>query len=297
MGKNLTYSITTNGTLLTDEIVEYFIKYNISTMLSLDGPEKIHDINRRFAVDGSGSFNKILSNLKHIREKYPSFIDSLQINMVVDPQNNYDTINSIYYDYDFFKNMNIHSSIIDDTYSSDKTYFSEDFISKRNYEQFCSLLDYLGYVKGLKLYSLAKEDLTHTVEENKKLLKSIELPDVSSPSGPCIPGARKLFIDVNGNFFPCERVSETSEVMNIGDINNGFDYEKCNKLLNIGNLTQEKCKKCWALNHCTLCAKYADNGDELSGKLKMTHCKGVEDSVELDLLNAILFEEAKTYYR
>ena len=41
-----------------------------------------------------------------------------------------------------------------------------------------------------------------------------------SHSGPCIPGQRRLFIDVNGNFFPCERVSETSDAMKIGDLKN-----------------------------------------------------------------------------
>ena len=53
-----------------------------------------------------------------------------------------------------------------------------------------------------------------------------ELPDEFAPSGPCIPGKRRLFVDVNGSFFPCERVNEQSDLMKIGSISEGFDADK-----------------------------------------------------------------------
>ena len=56
VGKNVEYSLTTNGTLMTDEIISYLNDHDFRVMFSIDGPESIHDINRRKA-DGSGSFN------------------------------------------------------------------------------------------------------------------------------------------------------------------------------------------------------------------------------------------------
>ena len=54
----LGYSINTNGTLFTDEIVKYLKREKFTVFLSLDGPQKRHDISRR-TINGSGSFKAI----------------------------------------------------------------------------------------------------------------------------------------------------------------------------------------------------------------------------------------------
>ena len=54
----LHFSIDTNGTLLTDDIIRYLKREKIRVTISLDGPEKKHDISR-LSLDGKGSFRKI----------------------------------------------------------------------------------------------------------------------------------------------------------------------------------------------------------------------------------------------
>lgn len=54
----LYFSINTNGTLLTDEIIKYLKKEGFGVAISLDGPEKMHNISR-VTVDGKGSFRAI----------------------------------------------------------------------------------------------------------------------------------------------------------------------------------------------------------------------------------------------
>jgi uncharacterized protein len=72
-GKPLTYNITTNGSLLTDEIVDYFILHNINTMISIDGPQEVHDKNR-VLKSGEGTYDLIMKeNKKHKGEK-PSIL-------------------------------------------------------------------------------------------------------------------------------------------------------------------------------------------------------------------------------
>lgn len=55
---SLYFSVNTNGTLLTNEILEYFKKEKFNIALSLDGPEKKHNLARR-TINGQGSFDKI----------------------------------------------------------------------------------------------------------------------------------------------------------------------------------------------------------------------------------------------
>ncbi len=47
-GKKVTFTCTTNGTLLNQEVREFFTEYNIGTLLSIDGPPWIHDKQRAF---------------------------------------------------------------------------------------------------------------------------------------------------------------------------------------------------------------------------------------------------------
>jgi uncharacterized protein len=116
-----------------------------------------------------------------------------------------------------------------------------------------------------------------------------------SHGGPCIPGHKKLFVTVNGNFIPCEKVNEISEAMCIGNIYEGFDYEKAKKILNVVQLTEENCKNCWAIRYCSICARQCDNNGELSAQIKMPECKITKESVEKDLKNYIMFKELKKY--
>ena len=66
----------------------------------------------------------------------------------------------------------------------------------------------------------------------KKMKPSTGLAPVMAPGGPCVPGQRRLFVSVDGALYPCERISETSDIMRIGDIYNGIDHTKVDALLN-----------------------------------------------------------------
>jgi uncharacterized protein len=64
----ISYNVVTNLTLLTDEILEFFIKYNFGISTSIDGPEIVHDANRPFK-DGSGTYVKAVASIKKIQSK------------------------------------------------------------------------------------------------------------------------------------------------------------------------------------------------------------------------------------
>lgn len=60
--------IQTNGTLLTDEWIEFFIAENFRVGVSLDGWEELHDA-CRVTRDNHGTFTRIFENIMRCREK------------------------------------------------------------------------------------------------------------------------------------------------------------------------------------------------------------------------------------
>ena len=54
-GKQINFALTTNATLLNDEIINYFIEHSFIVTVSIDGPKEMHDDERRFAKNNKGS--------------------------------------------------------------------------------------------------------------------------------------------------------------------------------------------------------------------------------------------------
>lgn len=80
-------------------------------------------------------------------------------------------------------------------------------------------------------------------------------------------------VTVMGDLKPCERCSEKSSVLSIGNIYAGFDIDRVSDLLNIGKLTEDSCKKCFAIRSCRICAARIDNINSLSIKHKLKLCE------------------------
>ena len=59
----------------------------------------------------------------------------------------------------------------------------------------------------------------------------------------------------------------------------------------VWQLTEEDCKKCWALRQCYLCAKHCDNAGEFSASAKRRHCKDVYNNVEQNFRLYVLAHE------
>jgi uncharacterized protein len=62
-GIALSFSITTNGTLLNEADAAFFETYGFAVTISLDGPRETHDRLRPYK-SGAGSFDRILHNLR-----------------------------------------------------------------------------------------------------------------------------------------------------------------------------------------------------------------------------------------
>lgn len=260
LGKKVRYSMTTNATLLNDENVDFLVKKNFDIMISLDGPKEIHDINRRFAYSGKGSFDVLKNNLARIKEKYPHFYGkNISFNTVFTAKESLNCISEYFLGEDLFKDSMFSSSIVSDEYAKEETVMEEQFVEELRYEQFKLLLAKIGILEMTDVSIVVRKGFEHMqtlFEKNRRKVKE-NLPEKDHHGGPCIPGVQRLFLNAYGEFFPCEKVCETAKITKIGNIENGINVQNAQNILNIEKFTEEQCHNCWAYSMCRICINCA----------------------------------------
>ena len=294
-GKEIHYTITSNGTLLTDEIIEFFSEHKFSLLISLDGPREIHNRSRVF-TGGKGSFDTVIERLHHIYKKYPDYYKTISINMVLNPSDDFDEIDSLFSMYPFLRKINVISTLIDDIGSAEKNVFRACYLDKERYHIF---LKYLSFAERFPEKKCTQVFMNYAgaVKQNiEEISERISFLDVCAPGGPCVPGEGRLMVTVDGDFLPCERVSEIAEPMIIGNIRDGMDMDKVYALLNVAQSTSESCKNCWAFSHCHLCAKYSEKDGALSAQMRMSYCEESRNGAMQKLRQYTLIQEMKEYY-
>ena len=224
-------SIQTNGSLLTQEFTEFCIKNNISISLSLDGPEEIHNSNRK-DKKGKGTFNKTLRAI-NILKKY-----NLKVYCVcVLHKKNIKRIKQLY---NFFKtnNINIRLNPIVRAGNAINVYNSLAITAKEYGNAMC------------KLFDLWFDDDSHIrIEPLHTLIGNIIFPTIWGCDfhGKCL--ASIISINPDGNIYPCGRF-EGLENFLIGNIN------KCKNLNTLFNskIYKELLKRTPdSIKRCSMC--------------------------------------------
>lgn len=67
-GVGLTHSFQTNGTLLDDEWAEFIAEARINVGVSIDGPQRLHDLNRVTRA-GRGTFERTIAGLRRLKQR------------------------------------------------------------------------------------------------------------------------------------------------------------------------------------------------------------------------------------
>ena len=295
-GKELSFHMTTNGTLLNDEMLVSLEKYGVIVSISLDGPKEINDLNRVFE-DGSGTFDVVMKKVQRAKEIAPKLAERMKISMVVDPENDFDCINSICLEGADLDKLMITATIVDYDYEDRTVSFSNEYSSKFEYQSFLSILSYYNRFPHAKLSPLTENYVERLRNDCFRFEGAPGLFAVDVPSGPCVPGHFRLFIDVYGRFFPCERVNENALSMVMGTLDEGFNFNSANEILNIGSLTEEECKNCWCFRTCFLCVKQAEDGtSKLSPTRKLSRCGDVRGNAYNMLQHHLLFLEIPQFY-
>ena len=281
IGKELMFNITSNTTLITDEVLKFLYDNEFSLTVSLDGDRQAHDKNRVFAANGAGTFSVVMQILEKIQTQYPDYMERVHINAVIDPTTDFDCTSNFFSDYKTVKDFYIQANLISEYYRKDEVATDEEYREKFSYEIFKMYLQKLGRLENGSVSKLVSHGF-HSLKEihDKTKMPSSLTIKRDHHSGPCVPGIQRLFVDVEGNLYPCERVSEASKAVRMGHIDTGFDIDKARALLNIGKLTEKECKQCWAFRFCSACAVQADNLEELSAEKKLQNCALIRGHID-----------------
>jgi len=289
-GKTVKYTVTTNGTLLNDKVVNFLLENeSFSINISFDGPKELHDINRVF-VDGSGSYDCIMTQVTHIKNNYPKLFSRMFFLSTVSPGTDLaciaefydanDVISDVAATYNTVNTQDINESILyDDLYHNT---FSYEYM-----KSLLSAMDKYSKNKVSKLFSTNLVDIERLYDG----LGCAVIAEKMHPSGPCLPGVMRPFVSVDGNIYPCERIGEESEIMKIGHIDTDFDFNKVEVMLNVGTITHEECKVCWNFIHCGLCIAACDGGSVLSRDVRLANCHSSKRNTIMNLQTLCLLLE------
>lgn len=243
------FTITTNGTLLNEDIMKYFIKNEVWLVFSLDGDKTTHNRNRK-RKDGKGSFDEVFANIKKYQEMKKGIVF---INSVYDYKTNLqDVIEFLFH----HKNLvNLSASMVNPYGTNYFDSFSEEDVRKfvRNY----SLLQNM-FFKQLKDGGYRKNPETSTLnlivgKPAMSILLRKQIGMKTNPffpfTGACIPG-EKIFVDINGTINPCEKIGKG---MTIGSSDEGLNYINIANYVNKFQIILKDCFDCKYRGLCSLC--------------------------------------------
>ena len=289
-GRKITYVATTNGTIFTDDMIEFMLANNFWLGISFDGPKDLHDRNRVYA-DGKGSYDDIMANVIMIRDRHPEFFKRIRFQTTVAPGVDFACVNDFYDAEDVLLESGVSSNTVNTVATKEAVNYDDTYRIGFSYQMMKCLLAEIGLYPKQKTSRLFVDQIMAIKRASNGLGKGV-VGKKAHPGGPCVPGVDRPFVDVYGNIHPCERLGEMADELKIGHIDTGFDLEKANAILNIGRTTEAACKACWNFAHCGLCAGYSDDGSgKLSSSMRLSLCDNLKKSTLRNLITICLLKE------
>ncbi len=228
--KPISLYITTNGTILNQNYMDYFKEENINLCISIDGPAKIHNLNR-FYRNGRESFTDVFKNLQLILEQ----LDTFQVNAVYGP----DTIDFLPETVTFFTQLNIPSIHLNPNILA---LWEEKNIRKLR-ENYMQIAD-----KYIQCYEDGQEIALNLIDS--KII--VFLKEGYDDADKCGMGETEWGFAPSGNIYPCERFigDDDNPQLCLGNIYTGLEkFNVCSKLKH-GENHNSDCIKCKLQKYC-----------------------------------------------
>lgn len=231
-GKQVTYSLTTNATLLTDDTVSFLRAHNIGVTISMDGTQSMHDRYRRFA-DGRPSYQIIEPKVRRLISSIGKPVPA-RVTLVKTPGDLMEAL-------DHLLAMGFAEVGFSPVTSGSREFqFSETAMDallvqfKRLAGKYVTTAlrgDYLGF-----------SNLTD-------LLVSLHGHELKNY--PCGAGLGLFSVSHQGQLFLCQRFTGQDKYC-MGDLERGFDLENLANFREKAEINQKKeCRHCWARTLCT----------------------------------------------
>lgn len=272
--KNFRFTLTTNGILLDDDVIEFANREMSNVVLSLDGRKEVHD-NLRVGRSGKGSYDIILPKFKRLVENR-------------DGKNYY----------------------IRGTYTRYNKDFASDILHMADLG-FKELSIEPVVAAPSEPYSLREEDVPELCEQYEILAKEMLKRNkngqgftfyhymIDLNNGPCIVkrisgcgvGTEYLAVTPEGDFYPCHQFVGNKDFL-LGNVFEGIKNKSVQDEFKLCNVyAKEECKECFAHLYCGggCAANSYHYGGNINGTYKIgcdLHRKRIECAVMMKVAEA-----------
>ena len=247
--KNFRFTLTTNGVLLNDEIMEFVNQEMGNVVLSIDGRKEVHDHMRPFPK-GAGSYDLILP-------KFKKFAESRHQDK--------------YYVRGTFTHYNL-------DFSKDVLSLADQGFNQISVEPVVAP-DEADYAIRREDDDLAKEMIKREKEGNgfnffHFMIDLTGGPCVYKRLSGCGSGTEYLAVTPWGDLYPCHQFVGTEQFL-MGNVWEGIKTPEIQKEFRHCNVyTKEECKKCFARFYCS--GGCAANSFNMHGTINSTYEIGCE---------------------
>lgn len=233
-GRSITFSLTTNATLLSDTIIEFLAEKAIGVTVSIDGPAEMQD-KRRVYKSGKGSYAVIEPKLRALIARHRSHAITARVTLT-------EGVTDVIGIYRHLKDdLGFHEvGFAPVTTSGTRDYSLGDSDMNSVLSQFHQLADeWLAY--ALRGWMHGFTNVSETIGE---------LIDGTNKSHPCGAGLGLLGVSPSGDLSPCHRFTD-ADTHTMGHVSTGIDRAKQGDFLTRGHVgAKYECQSCWARPLC-----------------------------------------------
>ncbi|MBC2577712.1 thioether cross-link-forming SCIFF peptide maturase [Peptostreptococcus russellii] len=236
-GKNMRFTITTNGVLLDDEKIDFINEHMHNVVLSLDGRKEIND-NMRLTVNDKGSYDVIVPKFQKLVSQRPK--DKYYYVRGTFTRNNLDFSKDINHFADLGFELTSVEPVVDD--ESNPFALREEDLPKifEEYENYAAELAE-RQLKGEKL-----KFFHFMIDLNQG-------PCVIKRITGCGAGNEYISITPNGDIYPCHQFVGKEEFImaNLNDEKIEIPEDMREMFRNAHVYNKEECKTCWNKFYCS----------------------------------------------
>lgn len=250
------YNMTTNAMLL-DRYMDYLKENKVTLLISLDGNEHHHAY--RVTKNGKSSFQKIISNIKKIRDKYPEYFEKhINFNAVLHNKNSFQEVHDFIFE-EFGKHPRISELTTVGISKEKKEEFFEMFQAKldsadKQIIDNNSGIDSLINNPKIALFNNFISCFTGNTYNYIEQLFPSEKEYSYYPTGTCQPFEKKIFLTVNGKILPCEKIGQERALGYVTKESVELDFEAISNMYSeLYSKIAGLCKNCFNWNNCGQC--------------------------------------------
>jgi uncharacterized protein len=255
--RTFTFSMTTNALLLR-RYMDFFVEKNFHTLISLDGNRE----NTGYRVDKNGkeAFDRIISNIDSLKEKYPDYFKKyVNYNAVLHNRNSVESIYAFikekYNKIPSIRELNNSGIRKEKIKEFEKAYVNtvESLSQSEHYTEIMKdMALQLGTYQTVGIYLMQYSNFVY--KDYNELLYGKPNLDSNIPTGTCMPFSKKVFVTVNGKLLPCERIGHQFSLGKITDNEIEIDFEYIAQKYNTYYAKLDKqCKACHNRQACIQC--------------------------------------------